>query len=215
MEIMEKYQRFCKENPLGFEKEEFDKIERDIKHPRNGVVYDEYVEFMLWSKGLKSRQEYFSEYIEHILPLSHYPNLLEVGAGKNGRLSMLLSRKGYRMTAMDPKLKINEFELNDVKCEREAFLFGKTNVSNFDAVIAQEPCEATEHIIRACVEQKKDFVIGLCGTPHRLISGDVFEDVFEWYDYLEKIDKDHCVLVQPNLIPGYGSFVMIGKWGEL
>lgn len=44
--------------------EQFSKVKEDIINPRTGVVSDEYVDFILWTRGLKSRQEYFAEYIE-------------------------------------------------------------------------------------------------------------------------------------------------------
>ena len=64
--LLEQFQRFCEENPLRFDPEQLDRIACDIREPRNGIVFDEYVEFILWTKGLKSRQEYFADLIERI-----------------------------------------------------------------------------------------------------------------------------------------------------
>ena len=80
------------------------KVEEDIIKPRNGVVSDEYVDFMLWTKGLKTRQEYFAEYVEKFFPQETYHKLLEVGCGRTARLSELLAAKGYQMWAMDPQV---------------------------------------------------------------------------------------------------------------
>lgn len=206
------FQRFCEENPFGFEREQLEKIENDILNPRGGSVCDEYVDFILWTKGLKSRQEAFAEFVERLFPREQYQNLLEVGSGRCAGLSRLLSEKGYKVTAMDPKIVPDNVRADDVICIKEAFAYGKTNITKFDAVVAQEPCEATEHIIRECIERKKDFVISLCGAPHALMNGEMPEDVYAWYRYLEEIDRENCMLVKPKLIPGYLSYVMIGKF---
>ena len=207
--MIEKFKLFCKENPLDFDTEQFKKIEADILNKKN-VVCDEYVDYTLWQKGLKSRQEYFCECVEKIFPLEKYPHLLEVGAGKKARLSRMLSEKGYQMTAMDPKItECSEYE--NLKLQKGSFLFGITDISCFDAVIAQEPCEATEHIIRECVKQEKDFFISLCGTPHTLINGEKPETVFDWYQYLDEISGESSLLFRMDIIPNYITYVIIRK----
>lgn len=210
--LMEKFQIFCKENPLEFIEEQLEKIEDDITKPSNGVVSDEYVDFILWTRGLKSRQEYFVEYIEKLFPPEKYPKLLEVGCGRTARLSKLLDEKGYQMCAMDPQIVPESVEVHNISCMQDYFAFEKTDITAFDGIVAQEPCDATEHIIRECVAQKKDFVVSLCGVEHRLISGEMPENVLEWYRYLEKIGGDKCTLVRPKLIPGIISHVMIGRF---
>lgn len=208
--IENKFGCFCKENPLQYTEEQFHKIEQDILHPRDGVVCDEYVDFMLWSRGLKFRQQYFGEYIEKVLPHDQYPNLLEVGCGEKAVLAQILTQKGYCVTAMDPQLAT----VKGVKCVQAAFVFGKINLQAYDAVIAQEPCDATEHIIRACAEQCKNFIIGLCGVPHRFISGEMPADVYEWFEYLQQIAPDNIVLIWPELIPGYMSPMLVGAFSK-
>lgn len=214
--LLEKFHTFCEENPLEFQEEQLKKIEDDIIKPRNGVVSDEYVDFILWTKGLKTRQEYFAEYVEKLFPQETYHKLLEVGCGRTARLSKLLATKGYQMWAMDPKVDpqvVSESaEVHNVSCRKARFTFEKTDITEFDGIVAQEPCEATEHIIRECVAKKKDFVISLCGVEHRLMNGEMPEDVFAWYHYLEEIGGDNCTLVRPKLIPGIMSHVMIGMF---
>jgi len=211
--LLEQFQDFRKENPLDFDCVQMKKIESDIRMPRDGVVCDEYVEFILWTRGLKSRQEYFAEYVTTLFPVEQYKNLLEVGAGSTARLSGLLSEKGYQMTAMDPQLAPGRVKSEQVRCRSDFFIFGRSEIDAYDAVIAQEPCEATEHIIRACTAVHKDFVISLCGAPHQMINGEMPEDVYEWYFRLKKIAGKECTLAVPELIPGYESWVMIGRFG--
>ena len=68
--LFEKFLLFVRENPLGLVKEQFEKIENDIRNPGKGIGCDEYVEFTLWMKGLRSRQEYFAGYVTKLLPLN-------------------------------------------------------------------------------------------------------------------------------------------------
>ena len=116
------------------------------------------------------------------------------------------------MTAIDPNLISEAVKSKDIRCIQDVFIFGKTDLTPYDAVVAQEPCDATEHIIRACAKARKNFIISLCGTPHQLINGEQPNDIYEWYDYLENIDKKHCILIEPSIIPGYVSPVMIGLY---
>ncbi len=210
--IRKSFADFCKLNPLEFQEEQFQMIRKDIENHAHGLLNDEYVDFLLWTRGLKSRQEYFAEFIEKFCSPEKYHNLLEVGCGRTARLSRLLSKKGYEMTAMDPLLQQtdNMMEHTSICFQKESFVLGQTDISAFDAVVAQEPCGATEHIVRACIEKKKNFVISLCGAPHPLLNGTMLNDVYEWYVYLSKIDEEHCFLITSKYIPGFLAYVLIG-----
>lgn len=203
-----KFTVFCKDNPFNFTMEQFSKVKEDIINPRTGVVSDEYVDFILWTRGLKSRQEYFAEYIEKMLSLKQYRRLLEVGCGRNARLAKMLSAKGYKMTVIDPMVIMDSSD--NISYIKSRFCFDKTDISGYDAIVAQEPCEATEHIIRACIGEKKDFIISLCGAAHRQMNGEMPDDVYQWYNYLEEIGDGKCTLIRPSIIPGYICSVMMG-----
>ena len=82
----------------------------------------------------------------------------------------------------------------NIEVIKDKFDYKKFDLSKYDYVVAEEPCDATEHVVRACVEQKIPFMIVLCGTPHKLISGGIHKDVFEWYEYLVNISKEDIKL---------------------
>lgn len=210
--LKEKFVCFSNENPFQFTEEQLNKIKEDIWNPRKGIASDEYVDFVLWTKGLQSRQQYFANYIEKILPQNMYQKILEVGCGRTAALSQRLAQKGYEMTAMDPLIVPEQVAGCKVSCIKDVFVCGKTDIQEYDAVIAQEPCEATEHIIRACMEERKNYVISLCGTAHRLINGEMPEDVYAWYRYLQEIAPKNSALIYPDLIPGYLTPVMLGMF---
>lgn len=203
----DKFNLFRKVNPCGFGEEQLNRLEYELNHPRYGLISDEMVDYTLWLNGLKSRQEYFAEYVAQIFTRDKYTHLLEVGCGHNARLSCLLSFKGYMMSAIDPKLKDVKDNIEGIK---DYFDYEVTSISKYDAIIAQEPCDVTEHIIRSCVKEKKNFIINLCASPHRLINGEMPASIDEWYDYLKAIDPNHTVIIYPNVVPEYTTPMMIG-----
>lgn len=209
-EMLQLLKKFESANPCNFTKEQFEKVKSDIVSPRERVVWDEYVDFTLWRKGLKTRQEYFAEYIADILKVDNYNKLLEVGCGATARLSSELIKKGYAMTAMDPQIDLHRADTQNVKCKVDTFIWDSTDISRYDAVVAQEPCDASEHVVRACVAQQKNFVMTLCGTPHIRLDGVMPQDTYEWHDYLKELGGDKCVLIRPKMIPGYITSMLIG-----
>lgn len=202
---IEDFLAFSKENPLNFTTEELIKICEDLLEPRRGVIYDETVDFCLWKKGFKTRQQYMAEYVKKRFPKEQFPRILEVGCGKQARLSKLLVENGYKMTAMDPLVSLTETGMPGLTCFPESFDCKSTDISGFDAVIAQEPCEAAEHIIRACTLVEKPFCVSLCGAPHRLISGEEPETLAQWHEQLLRAGKGRCQISKLDFIPGYIS----------
>lgn len=226
---LEQLVQYRVDNPNELTKEKLDALEQEIRHPREKVLSDEYLDFKLWCRGYPSRQEAFAEYVERELKIERSASVLEVGGGRTGRLSRILAGKGYHMTCMDPKLEggtehglsgqggaeyrlpgqgetgyglpgqrnagyglpgQNNVQPGSLRFVRKAFDYRSTSLEDYDWVIAQEPCDATEHIIRACLEQGVPFFITLCGVPHRRISGEMPGDVWEWYAYLHHIDVE-------------------------
>ena len=175
-------------NPNELSESQFKKLEYDIKHPEEGTITDEYLDFKLWSLGLPSRQVTFARFVAKKLSKHKGAKILEVGCGRTGRLSRLLSKEGFRMTCIDPKLEVTSSA--NVEYIKSKFDYTKSDLSGYDYVIAQEPCDATEHIVRACVNQKIPFMIALCGAPHKLLSGEMPKDVYKWYDYLVNISSE-------------------------
>ena len=107
-------------------------------------------------------------------------------------MSRILSEQGFCITGIDPNLEVlSSANINYIK---EAFDYTKFDLSEYDFVVAQEPCDATEHVVRACINQRVPFIISLCGVPHKLISGEMPKDEKEWYEYLLNISKEEMKL---------------------
>ena len=185
LDIMQRMKLYKELNPNELTPQQFIELEKEIKKPDPDTISDEYYDFGLWCRGLPSRQEAFASFLEKKLPKN--ANVLEVGCGITGRLSRILSAKGFCMTGIDPKLEMKSTD--DIVFIKEKFNYKTIDLSKYDYVIGQEPCDATEHIVRACIAQDKPFFISLCGVPHRLISGDMPKDVYKWWDYLVNIDS--------------------------
>lgn len=201
-----KLEEYKKANPNRLVPEQFEALEREILHPQKGIISDEYLDFKFWCQGLPSRQEGFAAYLKNEILPPRDLRILEVGCGRYARLSVLLKEMGYRMTCMDPKAE--PVEDVEIEVRREAFLCENVDLKGYDFVVAQEPCEATEHIVRACTCQQIPFAIVLCGVPHERICGGMPEDVYDWYSYLAGIDPEHTSLDYVQMYPKMGVAVI-------
>ncbi len=113
-------------------------------------------------------EEQFEILEQELLPEGRL-HILEVGCGSYPRLSLLLKAQGHSLTCMDPGAELVEEE--GIEVRREAFDWESVDLGGYDFVVAQEPCEATEHIVRACTGQRVPFAMVLCGVPHALLCG--------------------------------------------
>ena len=185
-------------NPNELSPAQFQKLEKELQeNPFSDTISDESVDYLLWLNNMPSRQELFAKFLTNKLPKD--AKVLEVGGGRTYRLSRFLSKTGYMLTCIDPKLDLSVH--SNVKLIKERFDYRTADLSLYDYVIAQEPCDATEHIIRACLNQNVPFIISLCGTPHRLISGRMPASVDEWYEYLINIDSSKMRFRNLNICP--------------
>lgn len=185
------------ENPSELTAEQFSKLKQEIKNRKKGTISDELVDFMLWDRGLPSRQESFAKYVCKFLPKEC--SVLEVGCGITGKMSRILKNNGYNISCMDPK--VDPSYLQGIKSFQEMFDYKTTNIEEYDYIIAQEPCDATEHIVRACVMKRKKLIMSMCGVPHKLISGEMLSSAQEWYSYLQNISPSDLKLRYANLDP--------------
>lgn len=186
-------------NPNELTPQQLQKIEHEMKSQKSQTISDEYFDFKLWYHGFPSRQENFAEFIAKKLSNKGISKILEVGCGRTARLSRILSKKGFIMTCIDTKLEVQSNAY--IEYIKGQFNYKNFDLTKFDYVIAQEPCDATEHVVRACTSQHIPFMMSLCGVPHRLISGKMPKDVYEWYDYLVSISPEELKLRYVKLDP--------------
>lgn len=180
-------------NPNELTPEQFKKLENEIRQPASKTISDEYADFKLWYNGYPSRQYFFKDFLVSRLQGKNISKILEVGCGRTAILSKLLASEGYDLTCIDPELELSKNFAN-LKIIKDVFNYQTFNVTYFDLVIAQEPCDATEHIIRSCINQNVPFIISLCAAPHKLISGEIPGDIYKWYIYLKDISPENIKL---------------------
>ena len=197
--IRYKFEQYKRINPNELTQLEFVHLEKELHNLQSTLQSDQHLDFLLWCNNCQSRQELFANYLIKYLPKNPGTKILEVGCGRTARLSRILSEKGFIMTGIDPK--VDSSYLNGIKSIKGKFDYRKFDLSNYDFVIAQEPCDATEHIVRACTCQNKPFIVSLCGVPHKLISGEMPETLADWYNYLQKIATDRTRLITVSLDP--------------
>ena len=120
----------------------------------------------------------FAELVKELYDITD-KRILEVGGGVYPTLAERISTKAGHITVYDPRLTKALADTSKLKLVREKFT-KNTNLEDYDLVISLMPCKGAEAVLDACLEQDKDFVLGLCeGGPH----GDCFdfyEDDDEW-----------------------------------
>ena len=87
------------------------------------------------------------------------------------------------------------------------------DLSEYDFVIAQEPCDATEHVVLACTKQNKPFFMSLCGVPHKRLSGGMPKTYEEWYNHLLKVSDGKAKLIYLSLDPLSRTPILKSKTG--
>lgn len=188
-DIQEKFQKYKLLNPNELTEKELRILEKRVEKMNLSLLEkshdDDCIDFYLYLKGYPSRQQIFAEYILNTkLKGKMGLEILEVGSGKHARVGKFLSKEGFNITCIDPKL-ITKSQKN-LTCISEKFDYRKFDISKFDYVIAEEPCEGAEQVVRACVKANKPFTQTLCGEPHKLISGKRAKNAKVWYKELRK-----------------------------
>lgn len=197
--VQYQFERYKKLNPNELTTLELVQLEKELKKAGSNIDSDQHLDFLLWCNNYPSRQQLFANYIIKYLPKRVNVKVLEVGCGRTAKLSRILAEKGFFMTCIDPK--VDSSYLNGIRSIKGKFNYLKFDLSEYDFVIAQEPCDATEHIVRACTSQDKPFIISLCGVPHKLLSGEMPKSYDEWHNYLWNIAKDKTRLITLSLDP--------------
>ena len=178
------FARFIKDNPLNFSERRMELVRKDFYGQHHGTVSDEFADYVLWAEKLPARHEKFGKFLLAIIRDNGWKSILEIGSGENALLSLFLRNRleeNIKITAMD-KCVITCDNPNINIINRE--ITCKENLTDYDAVIAQEPCDAAELIIRACTDQDIPYCVILCGVPHTRLTGILDTNVYEWYAYL-------------------------------
>lgn len=190
-DIQEKFQKYKLLNPNKLAENELRVLELKINKMNLALLEKSYdddcIDFYLYLKGYPSRQEIFAKYIydNKLRGKTGIKKILEVGAGKHARVGKFLSEKGFFVTCIDPKL--TTISQKNLICIAQKFDYHKFDISDYDYIIAQEPCEGAEQVVRACIKANKPFTETLCGQPHKLISKKRVKNGEEWHRELKRL----------------------------
>lgn len=183
--LVDRYRKYLQERKSENISEKINEFINFSKGVKLTTVHDEFIDFYDIILNKPSRWQAFRRYIETRFPKSDYSSVLDVGCGIFADLSLELISKGYNVSAIDPKVT----EIQNLKTIKDLFDFKTTDISSYNLLVGLEPCDATEHIIRSAISNKKAFCICLCGVPHNnIINGEPFKDLRKWIDYLLNID---------------------------
>ena len=200
--IFQKGADYLKRNPDRFTSSEKDKFLEDLKSyvlTKDRVIADEVFDFYV-SEKLAQNEPRTTSFIRHLI--SKYnttttPKVLDVGAGRMCHLSTELGERGFKVVAIDPKIRLKDSEIKQRKIQRiikQPFYcdeYGNgTDISNFDLLVGLEPCDATEHIIRQGLKYEKPFEVSLCYQAHNALNGKTFATPEDWYEYLQQISNE-------------------------
>lgn len=215
LELYKEYITIRKSIEITRKVKEFEDYLKD-SHSRktfSNEIFD-FQDFMSEKVPLISCWGLFASYIRKNYPVKEFPNILDIGCGPMADTSLALLRYGYHVTSIDPRIESPETikemryqlkelqpnyplylnQINQLDIRKELFDYKKEDISDYQLLIGYTPCDATEHIIRGCLEEDIPFVISLCAAAHDAIDGTKFANYKEWWEYLSNIAPNETIL---------------------
>ena len=150
-----------------------------------------------------NRYEHFSKFIQAMYPGAK--KMLEVGCGA-GDLSKLLTELGYEVTALD-YVKYNDLDKQGIEFFEKEFTLD-TDISDYDLVVGLHCCDATERVIRNCINNDKEFAVVVC-EKHQGLENNNIKNRKQYIKYLKNISSR----LKVTDLPIY-EFLVNSHWGE-
>ncbi len=162
---------------------EYEWIRRNMTTLSEHFLYYPFVVREIYDKlGFMSDDENLYVRFAELLRQTHNlsgKRILEVGAGVYPTLGEKICTEAGIVVAYDPRLTKKQKSTDKLKLVRRNFN-KRMCLDEYDLVVSLMPCKAAEDVLDACIEQDKDFVVGLCeGGPHGDCY-DFYEDDIEW-----------------------------------
>lgn len=189
-------EKYLRENPNELDESQKNKLRKALSANNEGTIPDELLDYMLWLEGKPSRVDAFYKYLAPKLDKFARDRILEVGCGRRALLARRLIDAGFTVDAIDPCLSIEGKHFR-----KEPYVYDY-NLAPYGLVVAMEPCEATEIIIRSCLIKHVPFVVIACGSPHTAMNGIEFDSVYTYWQYLRDISDKISFTVRP-MMNGY------------
>ena len=189
-------EKYLRENPNELSESQKAKLRRALSRQLNGTIPDELLDYMLWLQKKTSRTGEFYRYLAQRIDKFANRRILEVGCGRRALLARRLIEAGLDVDAIDPVL-----EIESDRFRKEAFEY-TYDLSQYGLVVAMEPCEATEIILRSCLANHVPCIVVACGSPHKAMNGMEFENCYYYWQYLRDISPDISFAIRP-MLEGY------------
>lgn len=162
-----KFEEFCEMYGKLYSEDAFQTIQNSFYDGsyNTSVNYDIVNQVYSYLDILKCNNPYV-EYINYLKECYSIDcHILEVGSGNFPELArrIQLEQKDGSITCYDPNSMFKCF--NGIKIHQEAF-DESTDVSKYDIIIGNMPCDATLEMIKSANKNDKDLFLNLCGCTH-------------------------------------------------
>lgn len=190
MDIIQELEKYLKVNPNLLNNEEKNKLRQQLleyaRNP-NGGVDDLLMEFFVYSGISKDLQKDFFNYIMEHYPPSKFPKVLEVAAGKVCNLGQQLKRNGYKVTSIDPNIRIapNDSRVKGIKLLKRKFT-PDFSVLPYDVVIGYNACPTAGNLLRI---NKRPTVFTICDAPETDGKLDIGVEVSSKEEFIKELEK--------------------------
>ena len=197
MDVIEELEKYLRINPNLLNNEEKNKLRQQLlEYARNpkGEVDDLLMEFFVYSNVVKDLQKDFLKYIMEHYPPNKFPKVLEVAAGKVCNLGQQLKSNGYKVTSIDPNIRIasNDPRVKGIKLLKRKFT-PDFSVLPYDVIVGYNACPTAGNLLKI---NKRPTVFTICDAPETDGKLDIGVDVNSKQEFINELEKINGVITK-------------------
>lgn len=151
------------------------------------AFYDKLMSFI--SGVFANRQREYSRVVSTIMPSGKNTRILDLGAGEFPLSSFMIAQNADDVTTQDKEFMFYDETISGLGCKPKQEIFTKdTDLSNYDFVVGNKPCEATLDMIANCAKNNLPYFIDICNCaiPSLVSLSRVSDDV--WQNIMRELD---------------------------
>ncbi len=190
MDIIQKLERYIRENPNLLNNEEKNKIRKElfeyVKEPKQ-MIDDLLQEFFIYSGIMEPYENEFLKYIIERYPVKEFPKVLEIATGKTCSLAQKLKQNGYKVTAMDPNIRISSSDsrVKGIKLLKRRFTLD-FSVLPYNIVIGYNACPVAGTLLKI---KGRPTVFTICDAPETDGKLDIGVDISSKNEFIAELEK--------------------------
>ena len=152
------------------------------------------MEFFVYSNVVKDLQKDFLKYIMEHYPPNKFPKVLEVAAGKVCNLGQQLKSNGYKVTSIDPNIRIasNDPRVKGIKLLKRKFT-PDFSVLPYDVIVGYNACPTAGNLLKI---NKRPTVFTICDAPETDGKLDIGVDVNSKQEFINELEKINGVITK-------------------